>query len=78
MPTYNFVNTKTNEEFESFMRMSELDQYLLDNPDIQQMPSPINLHSGIGLGLRKTSDGFNDLLKSKKSFYGKGNTINTR
>ena len=30
MPTYNFYNEKTEEEFEGFMKISELDQYKLD------------------------------------------------
>ena len=38
MPTYNFYNEKTEEEFEEFMKISELDQYKLDNPHIKQRP----------------------------------------
>ena len=32
MPTYVFQNTETGEIFEKVMKMSELDQYKLDNP----------------------------------------------
>ena len=39
MPTYNFYNEKTEEEFEKFMKISELDQYKLDNPHISQRPA---------------------------------------
>ena len=37
MPTYDFVNTETGEEFEEFMSISAREQYLKDNPKIQQM-----------------------------------------
>lgn len=36
MPTYNFYNKNTDENFEKFMKISELDQYKLDNPHISQ------------------------------------------
>ncbi len=39
MPTYIFKNTKTNEVFEQQMRISELDVFKKDNPDLVQMPT---------------------------------------
>ena len=39
MPTYIFKNTKTNEIFEHQMRISELDVFKKDNPDLVQMPT---------------------------------------
>ena len=39
MPTYIFKNTKTDEIFEKLMRISELDKYKKDNPDLVQMPT---------------------------------------
>ena len=39
MPTYNFYNKNTDENFEKFMKISELDQYKLDNPHISQRPT---------------------------------------
>lgn len=39
MPTYNFYNKDTDENFEKFMKISELDQYKLDNPHISQRPT---------------------------------------
>ena len=39
MPTYIFKNTKTNEIFEQQMRISELDVFKEDNPDLVQMPT---------------------------------------
>ena len=39
MPTYIFKNTKTSEIFEQQMRISELDVFKKDNPDLVQMPT---------------------------------------
>ena len=39
MPTYIFKNTKTDEIFEKQMRISELDEFKKENPDLIQMPT---------------------------------------
>ena len=39
MPTYIFKDTKTDEVFEKQMRISELDQFKKENPDLNQMPT---------------------------------------
>jgi predicted nucleic acid-binding Zn ribbon protein len=39
MPTYIFKNTKTNEIFEQQMRISELDLFKKNNPNLVQMPT---------------------------------------
>jgi hypothetical protein len=39
MPTYNFRNKITNEETEVILKMSGLDQYKLDNPDLEAIIS---------------------------------------
>ena len=60
MPIYIFKNTKTNEVEEKFLSMSEREEYLKDNPDIKQVPTPINIVGGVG-GI-KTDNGFNEVL----------------
>jgi hypothetical protein len=79
MPTYRFINNDTDEEFEDFMSISALEQYLKDNPNITQLVSGAPLiHSGRGLG--KPDQGFRDLLKDMKKGNSKGftrSTINT-
>ena len=37
MPTYDFVNTETGEEFEQFMSISAREEFLKTNPHIQQV-----------------------------------------
>lgn len=39
MPTYIFKNTKNDEIFEKQMRISELDEFKKENPDLIQMPT---------------------------------------
>lgn len=79
MPTYKFINNNTDEEFEDFMSISALEQYLKDNPNITQLVNGAPLiHSGRGLG--KPDQGFRDLLKDMKKGNSKGftrSTINT-
>ena len=48
MPTYDFLNTKTGEEFSEFMSISEKETYLNHNSHIQQKVSSINIISGTG------------------------------
>lgn len=79
MPTYKFLNNETGEEFEDFMSISTLDEYLRENPNVTQLVNGAPLiHSGRGLG--KPDNGFRDLLKDMKKKHSKGytgSTINT-
>jgi hypothetical protein len=76
MPTYNFRNIETDEEFEIFMSIHDLDKYKQDNPHLQQFH---NNFPGVvsDAGIRdKRPDGWRDVLKGiKKANY--GSTIET-
>jgi hypothetical protein len=62
MPTYDFLNTETGEEFEEFMSMSAREQYLKDNPHIQQFHlGAMSIVSGVSI-TGKIPDGFKDVL----------------
>ena len=78
MPTYRFLNTQTNEEFEDFMSISSLETFLKENEHIQQL---VNGAPMIVSGVSKKPDaGFRDLLKDMKKKHSKGitrSTINT-
>ena len=39
MPTYDFVNNETGEEFESFMSIAAREQYLKDNAQMELLES---------------------------------------
>jgi len=75
-PTYSFRNKETNEEFEAFKHMSELDAYLSDNPHIEQFVGRAPaIHSG--RGMQKPDSGFRDLLGEIKRKHSKGLTSST-
>ena len=62
MPTYDFLNTETGEEFEEFMSMAAREQYLKDNPHIQQIHlGAMSIVSGVSI-TGKIPDGFKEVL----------------
>lgn len=79
MPTYNFKDIYTDEEFSEFMSMSELDEYLEKNKHLRQgISAPPAIISGRGRS--KPDSGFRDLLKHIKKGNSKGlskSSINT-
>jgi hypothetical protein len=77
VPTYQFRATDTGEIFEAYMRMSELDGYLEQNPNVQRYydGQAASIGDPVRLGLRKVDGGFKDILKRiKKNHH--GSTIN--
>lgn len=76
MPFYLFKNKKTEEITEKFLKISELDQYRSDNPDLETIPQAPGLSDPVRLGRLKPSDGFRDVLGKIKS-GSPGSTINT-
>lgn len=61
MPTYSFINNDTGEEFDMFMRISEREEYLKTNPNIQPIVTAPAIVSGVA-GQRRVPDGFKDVL----------------
>ena len=79
MPTYRFLNNDTGEEYEEFMKISELDTYLEENPNLTQLVNGAPMITS-GRGMGKPENGFRDLLKDIKKRNQKGitrSTINT-
>jgi len=78
MPTYTFKNIRTGEITEKFMKMSEKDQYMKDNPDLERrlcdIPKPID---PVRLGVSQPAEGFRDLLKTIKKNTGRRSKVNT-
>ena len=64
MPTYNFRNTQTGEEFEKFMGISARDEYLKQNPDLEPMiaGAPM-ICDPVRVGARKMDTGFKEVLQ---------------
>jgi len=61
MPTYQFLNTQTGEEFEVLMKISEREEYLKNNPHIQSVLTAPALVSGVSTS-NKVPDGFKEVL----------------
>jgi len=66
MPYYIFRDINTEETFEKLMKISELDQYKLDNPHLQTVPQAPGFSDPVRLGRMKPSDGFRDVLQKVK------------
>lgn len=63
MPTYNFIDTVTNEEFELFMKWSERETFLKENPHVQSvLTAPAIVTSVAGMGSHRVPDGFKEVL----------------
>jgi predicted nucleic acid-binding Zn ribbon protein len=65
MPTYQFLNTETDEEFEVLMKISEREEYLKNNPHIQSVLTAPALVSGVSTSNSRTGrvpSGFNEVL----------------
>ncbi len=62
MPTYNFVNDKTGDEWEEMMSMAEREKCLGDNPHIRTVITQVNIVRGVE-GQHKTDSGFNEMLQ---------------
>jgi hypothetical protein len=63
MPTYNFLNIDTGEEFESFMKISEREEYLKSNPNIQSVMTAPAIVTGVSTSKQnRVPDGFKEVL----------------
>jgi hypothetical protein len=74
MPVYHFYDkTKPKITWEAEMRISELDQYLLDNPHAETVPSSPMVVGGVGS--IKVDNGYKDVLREIKKKH-RRSTIN--
>jgi hypothetical protein len=62
MPTYEFRNKVTGEVTEVFMRMSSREQYLIDNPHLEQTMTQAPAFAGDHITLKKDT-GFKEVLQ---------------
>ena len=62
MPTYDFLNTETGETFEKLLSLSGKEEYLKENPHIQQVHlGAMSIVSGVSI-TGKVPDGFKEVL----------------
>lgn len=69
MPLYDFLNTKTDEEFEKFISISNKEIYLKENPHIRQCfkKVPGIIRGKEGAMLNKAGDGWKEVQDRIKS-----------
>ena len=73
MPTYTFRNKDTSEEFDKIMRLSDRQPFLDQNPHLEQILGPTAMGDPVRLGLRRTDDGFREVLSKIHSNVYKSN-----
>lgn len=70
MPVYSIRNNQTQEEFEVTMKYSELTEYLVQNPNMQQIFTKFpGVVDSVRVGVRKTDHSFRDVLSKAKSAH---------
>lgn len=72
---YTARNKKTKKEKPIELLISEVDDWEKANPQWEIAITSCNIHSGLGLGVRRPDDGFRDVLKTIKKSHPRS-TIN--
>ncbi|MEK9696826.1 MAG: hypothetical protein VW270_13785, partial [Candidatus Poseidoniales archaeon] len=76
MPTYLVRNKKTKKVEEMFMGISEMENYIKDNPNMELAPATPAIVSGVASARMKPDQGFRDVLRNIKKRNPRSN-INT-
>lgn len=78
MPTYTFLNNKTSKIEEHFLTMAKYDDFTKSNPHLSRhfTSDDISLGDPVRLGIRKTDDGFKEVLSKINSANYKSNLGN--
>lgn len=77
MPLYNFKNKSTEEVTERFMSISAMEQFLVDNPDMEiYHASAPAIGDTVRMGMKKTPESFRNLLKNISKRAGRSSKVN--
>jgi hypothetical protein len=63
MPTYIFRNTETGEQIEKMMKISELDSFREQNPQLETVIQSPMICDPVRVGVRKMDTGFKEVLQ---------------
>jgi predicted nucleic acid-binding Zn ribbon protein len=77
MPIYQYKNEETGEVTDHYMSISSMEEFEKENPNMKKVIHAPAIGDAVRMGVRKTDEGFNDLLKSIKKNK-PGSTIKTR
>lgn len=62
MPTYTFRNKDTGEVYDKIMSWNSREEYLKENPNLETIIGAPSMGDPVRLGVRKTDDGFKEVL----------------
>lgn len=64
MPTYDFHDKNTGEVFSKIMKIADKEQYLIDNPHLEQTHTAApSMGDPVRLGVRRIDNGFKEVLQ---------------
>ena len=63
MPTYVFTDANTGEQFDKFMKISEREEYLKQNPHLTPVLTAPAICDPVRVGARKLDSGFKEVLQ---------------
>jgi hypothetical protein len=63
MPTYVFRDKITNEQFEKMMKISELDSFRAEHPNLETVIQAPMVADPVRVGVRKYDSGFKEVLQ---------------
>lgn len=78
MPTYSFENINTGEHIDIELKISELDNYKKDHPELQQMFTKMAILDPIKLGITKPPQDFQREVLGRIKKSNPGSQIGTR
>jgi len=79
MPHYTFENKKTGKQYDAEMSMADRETYLVDNPDVIQVLTRLNIGDPIMLGVtRPPTDFHKHVLGKVKAAHPKGDQLEKR
>ena len=77
MPIYQYKNEETGEISDHFMSIASMQQFDIDNPHMKKIIHAPAIGDSARLGIKKTPESFNDMLKTIKKTNA-GSNIETR
>jgi hypothetical protein len=75
MPLYTFRNTENEEIWEQMMTIEEKEQYLREQPHLEQLITKVSITDPIRSGITKRHPALTEKFNSIKRYY-RGSTVN--
>lgn len=73
MPTYTFKNKRSGKEHTDMMKISEMEEYIKQHPNMQLVPASPLIVTGVASGKNKPDKDFRDLLSKIKKKHIRSN-----